>query len=91
MMDSGEVIYLYVGKNIDPTLLQALLGPSDYSAMPEQMVCFATNTHILCPLYYFFFLNRSMNYPSWRHKNLNGYGVSINTCKIRNLNLLFYS
>jgi len=37
MMDSGEVIYLYVGKNIDPTLLQALLGPSDYSAMPEQM------------------------------------------------------
>jgi len=37
MMDTGEVIYLYVGKNIDPAVLQATLGPSVYAALPELM------------------------------------------------------
>ena len=43
MMDTGEVIYLYVGKNIDPAVLQATLGPSVYTALPELMVCQTTD------------------------------------------------
>ena len=41
MMDTGDVIYLYVGKNICPVILSALFGSPDYSALPEQMVCFS--------------------------------------------------
>lgn len=46
MMDTGEVIYLFVGKNIDPAVLQALLGPSAYSSLPEQMVCLTTEVNV---------------------------------------------
>jgi len=37
MMDTGEVIYLYVGRIVNPAVLQGLLGTSAFASLPEQM------------------------------------------------------
>ena len=101
MMDTGEVIYLYVGRIVNPAVLQGLLGTSAFASLPEQMVCLQTSTFLILIGTFFKSTLRfistilsysySMNYLNWTLKNLNDYGVSINICRIRSLVLLYCS
>lgn len=38
LLDAGDKIYIYIGKNIDPLFCTNVLGVSCYSAIPEEMV-----------------------------------------------------
>ena len=37
-LDTGDVIYLYVGRNVDTHFLKNVLGSSNFQSLPEQMV-----------------------------------------------------
>lgn len=38
LLDTGEVLYIYVGRNVHPSFLENALGVSSFQALPEQMV-----------------------------------------------------
>lgn len=38
LLDTGDVIYLYVGRNIHPAFIENVLGSSSFQSLPEQMV-----------------------------------------------------
>ncbi len=38
LLDTGDVIYLYVGRNVHPHFLETVLGSSNFQSLPEQMV-----------------------------------------------------
>jgi hypothetical protein len=38
LLDSGDVIYLYVGRNVHQVFLEQVLGASSFQSLPEQMV-----------------------------------------------------
>lgn len=37
LLDTGDVIYLYVGRNIHPAFIENVLGSSSFQSLPEQM------------------------------------------------------
>ena len=43
LLDTGEVIYLYVGRNVPAHFLENVLGVSAFQSLPEQMV---TNVYL---------------------------------------------
>ena len=38
LLDTGDVIYLYVGRNVHQHFLENVLGSSNFQSLPEQMV-----------------------------------------------------
>lgn len=38
LLDSGDVIYLYVGRNVHHAFLENVLGSPNFQSLPEQMV-----------------------------------------------------
>lgn len=38
LLDTGDVIYLYVGRNVHQVFLEQVLGSSSFQSLPEQMV-----------------------------------------------------
>jgi protein transport protein SEC24 len=38
LLDTGDVIFLYVGRNVHPAFLESTLGTSQFQSLPEQMV-----------------------------------------------------
>lgn len=38
LLDTGDVIYLYVGRNIAPSFVESVLGSPSFQALPAQMV-----------------------------------------------------
>lgn len=38
LLDTGDVIYLYVGRNVHQAFLENVLGSPTFQALPEQMV-----------------------------------------------------
>ena len=38
LLDTGDVIYMYVGRNVAPSFLESTLGSSSFQLLPEQMV-----------------------------------------------------
>ncbi|KAI9561908.1 hypothetical protein GHT06_012870 [Daphnia sinensis] len=37
LLDTGDVIYLYVGRNVHPAFIENVLGSSNFQSLPEQM------------------------------------------------------
>ena len=40
LLDTGDVLYLYVGRNVSPVFIENALGSRSFQALPEQMVGF---------------------------------------------------
>jgi len=38
LLDTGDVIFLYVGRNVNQVFLEQVLGASSFQSLPEQMV-----------------------------------------------------
>jgi protein transport protein SEC24 len=38
LLDTGDVIYFYVGRNVHQVFLEQVLGASSFQSLPEQMV-----------------------------------------------------
>lgn len=43
LLDSGDIIYLFVGAHVHQTFLENVLGSPNFGSLPEQMVRF---THV---------------------------------------------
>lgn len=69
LLDTGEVIFLYVGRNISPAFLENVLGARSYQSLPDQMVFFVLRKYEIQFLFAssegFYFHSWSSNYLSW--------------------------